>query len=56
MTAKEARMTRRDILRVVTGGEDPPVIPPPATINVLVARTPMLYASDGTPLVRKIGY
>jgi hypothetical protein len=36
--------------------EDLPIVPPPASVTVEDGRQPVLYAADGTPLVRRAGF
>lgn len=36
--------------------EDPPVVPPPATVVVELDRKPVLYLPDGKVLVRRVGF
>jgi hypothetical protein len=47
-------LLRRPIPRLCE--EDAPIVPPPDTVFVEGDRPPVLYAPDGTPLVRVIGF
>lgn len=36
--------------------EDPPIVPPPASVQADLERRPVLYLADGRALVRRIGF
>ena len=38
------------------GESDDDVIPPPSSVNVAADARMVLYAADGRPLIRRIGY
>ena len=48
-------MTKPQTVKTKTDGDDSPVIPPPASMEVADKRV-ILYNAAGKPLVRKVGF